>query len=1205
VTIQLRFGRPGPGQTRDLLEAARASGPGRVVWCVRAQPRRRELQEELGRGALGATIATLPEWIAWLHDRMPGRRPIIAPTPQHLLIERLLLRLGGSDPEHPFRDVQKRPGLVPRVRQAIAHVKQRGVATPTQLSKLLSEMTVPTGGLVPMLRGPLEAAFAAYRDGLAALGLIDPEDAYAAVAEALDAGTLRDELPELLILEGQYQLNDVQKRVLRALAERVARIDIVVEGAFPGVKEREGWPHITAVDGVHATAMEFWDACGATARRVDGWEWGAELRATYDRLGGLKASESAALPGLRFRRFATLELELREVARALRGERDAATKAGKPMPRQALLYPSLEGITPLIEEIFPRHGLPLRLIDRRRLVDTPPGALLRHTLAILRMGAPVHDVRIVFESPLVKIDGLDDGRRTARALDALERLGGVPTRGVESWQRCMENALQRLARRESLLLDAVLVAAPGDVADAANELLAKTETCADAREARGALRYALRGMLRGDDGDMGLDDVGDDDDDALGPHAAARALAATLDAFELMEHEARRVVETLASWRDLVRPGAAAPTMKGIERVLGSLSVDRALTALGSRAARDWDAWPLDDTILRRDLAAWHEAMAVVRQASRLLVLEMTARHGADASISLDDVHNTLMEALREAELSPQEPDDADAVEVLSRLDARQRRFDTLWVAGLDTNAAPGRRKADIFFTDEERALGQLRTHDDAVREWRHLVAMWPMSASRVTMSWSGGPEVAPSSLIEELGEAAGIALRDVPLERGGVPQIAYSQRDALLAWMSGRRATPTVEIPLRRGRVTPPMSRVDERRTLMDEHTRRPALSCYNGTLTIDAQALHPLKEASARPSPTLLDDYASCPFHAWMGRLAGLRSEDETDRAVARLKWGRRLHRLLAVMFETARGQNDRLWSEEDVERARDAALAWWNDERQVADRALEADLFFDGKMARLLSGWLPEATSRDALEPPEGALPALLRWHRLAAPMLRPMYLEASLGKRPGSGSSISDTAVSLPLNDGDTLAIPGTLDRLDAIVGGGQWVVIDYKSGKGHSFAQLANGEKFQLPLYAGALRHLRRRGAFPGDVGGALYVSLRTSGVEITGFAGDGIGDIVEAIRDASKNEVPDVTVKIERVTDFDAFLDAVAENAGRARAAALRGHFPVSAETDAPCADCVFRRVSRWTAGAAAGWTRRYGKQRGELGMYEPQVWEA
>ena len=77
------------------------------------------------------------------------------------------------------------------------------------------------------------------------------------------------------------------------------------------------------------------------------------------------------------------------------------------------------------------------------------------------------------------------------------------------------------------------------------------------------------------------------------------------------------------------------------------------------------------------------------------------------------------------------------------------------------------------------------------------------------------------------------------------------------------------------------------------------------------------------------------------------------------------------------------------------------------------------------------------------------------------------------------------MTLTLSDGTCIRINGKIDRIDRSDDGTMFRIVDYKTGKGHTFSatKFASGETIQLPLYLEAAKKLG------GEAVGMYYMPL--------------------------------------------------------------------------------------------------------------------
>jgi ATP-dependent helicase/nuclease subunit B len=218
---------------------------------------------------------------------------------------------------------------------------------------------------------------------------------------------------------------------------------------------------------------------------------------------------------------------------------------------------------------------------------------------------------------------------------------------------------------------------------------------------------------------------------------------------------------------------------------------------------------------------------------------------------------------------------------------------------------------------------------------------------------------------------------------------------------------------------------------------------------------------------SPTGLEDWAVCGYRYFLSRVLRVRTRDEPERIheISAIDRGSGVHAILERFFERV------------IEHGAPEPAVAWSDEHRRWMREIAIDEFTRleqlGRTGRPV-GWVLEQerllslldeflTRDDAYRASRGA---------------RPLRVELPFGL-----DDADPVIVSLP--DGRAVHFRGKADRVDRTADG-EWIVIDYKTGKGDKFKSLATdpfngGTTLQLGLYAEAAR--QRLG---GDAASAYY-----------------------------------------------------------------------------------------------------------------------
>ena len=244
--------------------------------------------------------------------------------------------------------------------------------------------------------------------------------------------------------------------------------------------------------------------------------------------------------------------------------------------------------------------------------------------------------------------------------------------------------------------------------------------------------------------------------------------------------------------------------------------------------------------------------------------------------------------------------------------------------------------------------------------------------------------------------------------------------------------------------------------RFLSDPQTRaetQALLEARAGTRP-EARFGKPLARALYGEAPTMsasrLEQFARCPFAQYLRY--GLRAEERKEAEERADNVGTFLHDALDafVRFAKEHGYDLKTMSDSDADRILDTILppliAAHNDGIFMRNARLHEALIIQ---VRLL-GWCVRSLLRQ------------IRTGRFTV-----AATEASFGM--GEGLK----PVSLVLPDGTRIGVYGKIDRIDKTTDGKLYRIVDYKTGRAHTFdpTKFASGETIQLPLYLEAARQL--------------------------------------------------------------------------------------------------------------------------------------
>ena len=484
-----------------------------------------------------------------------------------------------------------------------------------------------------------------------------------------------------------------------------------------------------------------------------------------------------------------------------------------------------------------------------------------------------------------------------------------------------------------------------------------------------------------------------------------------------------------------LRDGHPIPALEALRGAASPVAAVRAVTAAMLQAAHGLEAPPAGELTLP-DLRA-HEAVARV-----LDELEAWSRAGGD--LSPDDV----VAAVERAEVTVARAGERGRVAVLDLARARTRRFDAVFVLGLEQGSLPRRGPGSPFLDDDAR--GEL----DARRRAR-LVRPDPVSRDRYLFYTACNRATRRLYLVREAANDEGSpreaspfwhelqALFDVDDVRRWTRRRPLSQ----LTWALEHAPTERERLrSLARLAAVEPVEA--EALALANGWKRR--LDRARGAFIRDTRLRHPrvLAELGARDTfnVTELERYADCSSAWFFERLI---DPKRIDRQVDAMLRGSVAHTTLNRFFA---GLPKAIGSDR-VEASRlDDALAFLGDCLESALAGVKME------MTELERRELEQSLRRD--------LEQVVRDEAASELPLVPRRFEVSFG------SERSAPELQRGLDLGDGISLSGKIDRIDVDPASARGIVQDYKSGRsGHSAVEIEKELRLQIPLYMLVLRDL--------------------------------------------------------------------------------------------------------------------------------------
>jgi ATP-dependent helicase/nuclease subunit B len=484
-----------------------------------------------------------------------------------------------------------------------------------------------------------------------------------------------------------------------------------------------------------------------------------------------------------------------------------------------------------------------------------------------------------------------------------------------------------------------------------------------------------------------------------------------------------------------LRDGQPLPVLEALRSAPTPLDAVAGLAASMLRAAYGLESPPVGESS-RQDLRA-HET--VMR-----LLGELRGWSELDGPLSTEE----LFAALERAEVRRAGPAEPGRVAVVDLLRARTRRFEIVFVLGLEEGRLPRRGHESPFLADDarraldERADARLSRPDQVARDRYLFYTACTRATERVYLAREAagddGSPREPSPFWDEV-----VALFPADDVRLWTRRRPLSQ----LTW-------PLETAPTERERLRAVAARAADERTVAE------AIAAANGWERRFARALraferqtrltHPqvLAELQAKSTfgVTELERFVDCSSMWFLDRMIDPKTMDR--QVDARLR-GSVAHQVLYRFYS---GLPKELGVERVDADAVESALPFL---RRCLDDAVDGVRM---EFTELQQRELKHGLWRD--------LEAFVREDAAAASPLVPRRFEVLFG----SERAAPELQRGLELADGMTVS--GKIDRIDVDPYSARGIVQDYKAGKrGHSASQIEQEQKLQIPLYMLVLRDL--------------------------------------------------------------------------------------------------------------------------------------
>lgn len=450
-TVTVLYGHAYDGKNeeafKECLERIRRNEADRCVYLVRSDVRSCQLREMVLRefgGCFGFPVTTLPDFIKRLYRQSPGARRELSSLEQYLLVEEVFRqREREGKGRFCFARFREHRGIVLKVQEFVTSVRRIGIASRQKLEPLLRTCSPKRRHVYE----ELATLFEYYGQRLEALNAIDETGIFLEIARQAASHQLdiRQSVPapELLVLEGYYELTAPERQILLALFAQFDRSLLNLDTPhnpynFPDEADTPKPCRIFRemaqyVQSSHCSVREM------SARSVSSQY---DIRKTLVNTIFNIEDHSPELPqhtgDVLVTAYQDKREEVTEIAREIRrlyhtGKITAFREVG-------VTFPVLEHYERFIHEIFPAFGIPFTMFQGYALASSPVVVTIFRLLEVVREGYRSETIAHLFASPLVQFERADEeaspdhalNAETYLYLDSLARSLGI-SGGKEVW----------------------------------------------------------------------------------------------------------------------------------------------------------------------------------------------------------------------------------------------------------------------------------------------------------------------------------------------------------------------------------------------------------------------------------------------------------------------------------------------------------------------------------------------------------------------------------------------------------------------------------------------------------------------------------------------------------------------------------------------------------------------------------------------------
>lgn len=383
-TITVLYGAAYDGKNREMfakcLPKIQQHAGDTCLYLVRTEVRVRQLREQTLQqipGWFQFPVRTFPDFVKALYQRSPSAKRLLSDLEQKILLEMLLVRLEKErGKEFYFKQFHEHPGIVGKLKDFLNGVRRDGTASPRELQVRMQQTSNQQRPFYP----DLVQLFTLYCQELAQRDAIDESGIFLEIARRVNSHPIDVSFlissPELLVLEGYYELTRLEQQIFSALCTQFAQTFVTLD--LPENPYRlSDLRHLPRTFHIMQEFLEYLRQSGVSVR-----EYAASfLGKTATSLSGEQTSKAAyffssgqevpQIPGehISIHAHQSRKQEVRDIAREIRRLRQ--TRQAAAFREIGVTFPIVETYQQLIREIFPLFDIPFTMFQGYALASSP------------------------------------------------------------------------------------------------------------------------------------------------------------------------------------------------------------------------------------------------------------------------------------------------------------------------------------------------------------------------------------------------------------------------------------------------------------------------------------------------------------------------------------------------------------------------------------------------------------------------------------------------------------------------------------------------------------------------------------------------------------------------------------------------------------------------------------------------------------------